>query len=73
MGRTIPVESVGDYRDLPNDEKINNLHVSRWPRWSFDSGCPRMLLVLVLEFESRRGDTLKILAKIKKGSTAESD
>ena len=38
------------------------------------SGNPRMLLVLVLEFESRRGEILNIFAKIeeekeKKGST----
>ena len=41
------------------------------PRWT--SGSPRMLLlVLVREFESRRGDVLKLFAKTKKkGSTAE--
>ena len=36
------------------------------------SGSPRMLLVLVREFESRRGQILNLFAKIKKGSTAES-
>ena len=30
------------------------------------SGNPRMLLVLVLEFESRRGEHLNVFAKIKK-------
>ena len=37
---------------------------SRPPRWT--SGSPRMLLVLVREFESRRGEILNIFAKIKK-------
>ena len=39
-----------------------------------NSGSPRMLLrvVLVREFESRRGEILISFAKIKKGSTAES-
>ena len=31
------------------------------PRWS--SGYPRMLLVLVLEFGSRRGEKLNLFAK----------
>ena len=34
------------------------------PRWS--SGYPRMRLVLVLEFESRRVEVFNLLAKIKK-------
>ena len=42
----------------------------RSPRWT--SGSPRMLLVLVREFESRRGEILNLFAKIKKGSTVES-
>ena len=37
---------------------------SRSPRWT--SGSPRMLLVLVHEFESRRGEILNLFAKIKK-------
>ena len=36
----------------------------RSPRWT--SGSPRVLLALVLEFESRRGEVLKLLAKIRK-------
>ena len=37
---------------------------SRSPRWT--SGSPRMLLVLVREFESRRGEILNLFAKKKK-------
>ena len=37
---------------------------SRSPRWS--SGSPRMLLVLVREFESRRGEILNLFAKVRK-------
>ena len=42
------------------------------PRWT--SGSPRMLLLMVLvrEFESRRGEISNLFAKVKKGSTAES-
>ena len=36
------------------------------PRWSIDSGNPRMLLVLVREFEPRRGEIFGLFAKIKK-------
>ena len=47
---------------------------SRSPRWT--SGSPRMLLLSVREFESRRGEILNLFAKKKrrkrKGSTAES-
>ena len=41
------------------------------PRWS--SGSPRILLALVLEFDSHRGgEILTLFAKMgKKGSTAE--
>ena len=38
----------------------------RSPRWT-SSGSPRMLLVLVREFESRRGEILNLIAKIEKG------
>ena len=38
--------------------------VCRSPRWT--SGSPRMLLVLISEFESRRGEILNLFAKIKK-------
>ena len=31
------------------------IYVTRLPRWC--SGCPRVLLVLVLEFESRSGES----------------
>ena len=34
------------------------------PRWA--SGSPRMLLMLIREFESRRGEILIFFAKIKK-------
>ena len=47
--------------------------VYRPSRWS--SANPRMLLVLVREFESRRGDIFSIFAKIKSkngSTTAES-
>ena len=37
--------------------------ITRSPRWT--SGSPRMLLVLVREFESRRGEILNLFAKIK--------
>ena len=43
---------------------------SRSPRWT--SGSPRMLLVLLREFESRRGEILNLFAKLKKGPTATS-
>ena len=39
---------------------------SRSPRRTINSGSPRMLLVLVREFESRRGEILNLYAKIKK-------
>ena len=48
----------------------NYLYPERSPRWT--SGNPRMLLVLVREFESRRGEILNKFPKKKKGSTAES-
>ena len=53
---------------------MNDLQ-SRTPRWS--CGNPRMLLLIVLvrEFESRRGEISNLFAKKrkkKKGSTAES-
>ena len=51
-------------------EKLLIRKQHRSPRWS--SGYPRMLLALVLESESRHGDILNLVAKIKKGSTAES-
>ena len=38
--------------------------ISRSPRWT--SGSPRMLLALVREFESRRGEILNLFAKKKK-------
>ena len=48
--------------------------LGRSPRWT--SGSPRMLLVLVREFESRRGEILNLFANKKEdkkqGSTAES-
>ena len=34
------------------------------PRWT--SGSPRMLLELICEFESRRGEIMSLSAKIKK-------
>ena len=40
------------------------LSICRSPRWS--SGNPRMLLVLVREFESRRGEILTFFATKKK-------
>ena len=41
--------------------------VSFHPRWTRSgSGSPRMLLVLVREFESRRGEILNVFAKINK-------
>ena len=47
------------------------VHGVRSPRWT--SGTPQMLLVLIREFESRRGEILNLFARIrKKGSTAES-
>ena len=46
------------------------LHISRSPRWT--SGSPRMLLVLVREFESRRGEILNLFPKIKKAPAADS-
>ena len=49
----------------PSVGKHNSTRVnSRSPPWS--SGNPRMLLELVREFESRRGDILYLFAKIKK-------
>ena len=39
---------------------VNMVLHSRSPRWT--SGSPRMLLVLICEFESRRGDILNIPA-----------
>ena len=41
-----------------------NEEYSRSPRWT--RGSPRMLLVLVRESESHRGEILTLLAKIKK-------
>ena len=41
--------------------------VCRSPRWT--SGSPRMLLVLVCEFESRRGEILNLFAKKKEKSS----
>ena len=38
--------------------------MSRSPRWT--SGSPRMLLVLIREFESRCGEILILFAKMKK-------
>ena len=48
------------------------VQANRSSRWS--SGNPRMLLVLVREFESHRGEILNLpgICKKKKGSTAES-
>ena len=47
------------------------MSMGRSPRWS--SGNPRMLLVvLVHESESRRGELLSDFAKNERGSTAES-
>ena len=43
---------------------VSIVHVSRSPRWT--SGSPRMLLVLIREFESRRGEILNLFAKMKK-------
>ena len=46
-------------------------HSSRSPRWT--SGSPRMLLVLVREFESRRGEILNLFyEKLKNVSCDES-
>ena len=39
------------------------LYLCRSPRWT--SGSPRMIAVLVREFESRRGEILNLFAKIK--------
>ena len=45
---------------------------SRSPRWSINSGYPRIVLALVLEFDSHRGEILALFAKmLEKGSTAE--
>ena len=38
-------------------------HISRSPRWT--SGSSRVLLVLICEFESRRGEILTLFAKNK--------
>ena len=46
------------------EEARMDLRASCWSsRWC--SGYPRMLLVLVLEFESRRGEILHLFAKTK--------
>ena len=49
----------------------NNSPCSRSPRWS--SGNPRMLLVLVREFESRRGEILNLFYKKLKNVSCEYD
>ena len=48
-------------------EGISVFVFERSPRWT--SGSPRMLLVLIREFESRGGEILNLLAKIRKKST----
>ena len=62
--------------DIPTFRGGENYIINsmKWsPRWTINSGSPRMLLVLVREFESLRGENLNLFAKIKKkGSTAES-
>ena len=52
--------------DLSTENIINSDRPSRLPRWRINSGIPRILLVLVLEFESRRGEILNLLAKKRK-------
>ena len=51
--------------ELVKDKRyMKDVHISRSPRWT--SGSPRMLLVLIREFESRRGEILNLFAKKKK-------
>ena len=48
--------------ELVKDKRyMKDVHISRSPRWT--SGSPRMLLVLIREFESRRGKISNLFAK----------
>ena len=49
---------------LSPDHEMDKKILERSPRWT--SGSPRMLLVWVREFESRRGEILNFFAKKKK-------
>ena len=67
---TVKRRKISVYRCSQSSQEVHTTSslvlcaFSRSPRWT--SGSPRMLLVLIREFECRRGEILNLFAQIKK-------